>query len=62
MMKSAKTTAAMNGRDFVTPDDIQKVAYPVMNHRIILTPEREMEGVDTSEVIKNMLKTIEVPR
>ncbi len=62
MMKTAKTVAAMNGRDFVTPDDVQTVAYPVLNHRIILTPEREMEGVYTEDVIEAIIKKIDVPR
>ena len=62
MMKAAKALAAMSNRDFVTPDDIQKIAYPVLNHRIILTPEREMEGIETKEVIDSIVKSIEVPR
>ena len=62
IMKTSKAIAAMNGRDYVTPDDIQYVAYPVLNHRIILTPEREMEGYDTRDVIKEIVQKIEVPR
>lgn len=62
IMKTSKAIAAMNGRDFVTPDDIQLVAYPVLNHRIILTPEREMEGLVAEDVIEDILKKIEVPR
>lgn len=62
MLKMAKATAALAARDFVTPDDIQQVAYPVLNHRIILTPEREMEGFTTKEVIKDIIEKIEVPR
>ena len=62
IMKAAKAIAAMEGRDFVTPDDIQYVAYPVLNHRIILTPEREMEGYGTRDVINEIVKKIEVPR
>ncbi|MCP3931321.1 MAG: MoxR family ATPase [Bacteroidetes bacterium] len=62
IMKSAKAMAAMNGRDFVTPDDIQFVTYPVLNHRLILTPEREMEGFTTQDVIKNIIRKVEVPR
>ena len=62
ILKTAKAIAAMNGRDFVIPEDIQYVAYPVLNHRIILTPEREMEGFSTSDVIKEIVKRIEVPR
>lgn len=62
IMRMAKAMAALYGRDFVTPDDIQYVAYPVLNHRIILTPEREMEGVDTREVVREIIQKMEVPR
>lgn len=62
IMKTSKAIAAMNGRDFVTPDDIRYVSYPVLNHRIILTPEREMEGFGADEVIKEIIKAVEVPR
>ncbi len=62
IMQSAKALAAINGRDFVTPDDIQYVAYPVLNHRIILTPEREMEGMSVRDVIDDIISKIEVPR
>ncbi len=62
IMKASKAMAAMNGRDFVTPDDIQAVAYPALNHRVILTPEREMEGYTTREVVNDIIQKIEVPR
>jgi len=62
IMRMGKAIAAMNGREFVTPDDIQQVAYPVLNHRIILTPEREMEGFATRDVIEEIIKKIVVPR
>ena len=62
LMVSAKAIAAMYGRDFVTPDDIMEVAAPVLNHRIILTPEREMEGVGVEQVLKRLVSSIEVPR
>ena len=62
IMRSSKAVAAMNGRDFVTPDDIQYVADPVLNHRIILTPEREMEGYTSKDVVMDIIKKIEVPR
>ncbi|MEK7254192.1 MAG: MoxR family ATPase, partial [Bacteroidota bacterium] len=62
ILKSSKALAAMSGRDFVTPDDIRFVAYPVLNHRIILTPEREMEGFDAKDVIEEILKKMEIPR
>ena len=62
ILRTAKAAAALSGRDFVTPDDIQYVAYPALNHRIILTPEREMEGLDIRDVIRDIVKKIEVPR
>lgn len=62
IMKTAKTLAATRGRDFVTPDDIQYVAEPVLNHRIILTPETEMEGISAEDVISEIVQKIEVPR
>jgi MoxR-like ATPase len=62
MMKGAKALAAIRGRDFVTPEDIQFVAKHVLNHRLILTPEAEMEGVQPEEVVADILQNIEVPR
>ncbi|MEN0003808.1 MAG: MoxR family ATPase [Bacteroidota bacterium] len=62
ILKSAKAVAAMAGRDFVTPEDIRYVTYPVLNHRIILMPEREMEGLDARDVINAIVQKIEVPR
>jgi MoxR-like ATPase len=62
LLNSCKALAALRGRDFVTPDDIQELAYPVLRHRIILTPEREMEGATADDVIKLILEKTEVPR
>lgn len=62
ILRSAKANAAIRGRDFVTPEDIVQMANPVMRHRIILTPEKEMEGVTADELIENIIKNIEVPR
>jgi len=62
LMKASKAVAAMSGRNFVTPDDIRYVSFPVLNHRVILTPEREMEGYTTKEVLDDIVKKIEVPR
>jgi len=62
IMIGAKATAAMKGRDFVTPDDIREVVYPALRHRILLTPEKEMEGKTTDDIIKTILEKIEVPR
>jgi MoxR-like ATPase len=62
VLKAAKAIAAMAGRDFVTPDDVIKVLYPVLCHRIILTPEKEMEGSTPKQVIEELMKKVEVPR
>lgn len=62
IMRASKAIAAMNGRSFVTPDDIRFVTFPVLNHRLILTPESEMEGVEIQNVVSEILKTVEVPR
>ena len=62
IMRAAKAIAAMSGRDFVTPEDVKYVAEPVLNHRIILTAEREMEGVESEEIIKEITERIEIPR
>lgn len=62
ILKAAKAFAAMRGRDFVTPDDIQYVSNPVLNHRIILTPEAEMEGVTAEDVVAEIIQKLEVPR
>lgn len=62
IMNTAKAFAAMQGRDFVTPDDLISMCCPVMRHRIMLSPEKEMEGSTPDEVINNIIKSIEVPR
>lgn len=62
IMRASKAVAAMSGRDFVTPDDVKYVAYPVLNHRIMLTAEREMEGLETEDVIKEITERLEIPR
>jgi MoxR-like ATPase len=61
-MKCSKAMAAMHGRDFVTPDDIRFVLPHVLNHRVILSPELELEGADPEEVIKQLIEKVEVPR
>ncbi|MBK6397987.1 MAG: MoxR family ATPase [Bacteroidetes bacterium] len=62
ILRSSKALAALSGRNFVTPDDIRRVANPVMNHRVILTPEKEMEGITTDDIIAEITQNIEVPR
>jgi MoxR-like ATPase len=62
ILGGAKATAAINGRDFITPDDVKFVAPHVLKHRIILTPEKEMEGVTPAEIVTQLIAKIEVPR
>lgn len=62
ILKASKASAAIKGRDFVTPEDIIEMALPVMRHRIILTPEKEMEGISADELVLNIINNIEVPR
>ncbi|MBO9201829.1 MULTISPECIES: AAA family ATPase [Niastella] len=62
ILNGAKALAAMRGRDFVTPDDIIFVIPPVLRHRIVLTPEKEMEGASADDVIQQIVTSIEVPR
>lgn len=58
----SKAFAAMGGRDFVIPEDIKKALAPVLNHRIILTPEREMEGLTPESVVAMIVESVEIPR
>src|ERR1700761_2629012 len=62
IVNAAKALAAIKGRDFVTPDDIVWVAAPVLRHRIMLTPDKEMEGATADDVIAQIIQKIEVPR
>ena len=62
LMQAAKALAALRGRDFVTPEDVQEVTPSVLRHRLILTPEQEMEGRRPDDVIHRVLEHIEVPR
>jgi len=62
ILQASKAFAAMQGRDFVTPEDIKRSAIPVLQHRVIVTPEREMEGMTSKQVINQMLESIEIPR
>ncbi|MEO8821337.1 MAG: MoxR family ATPase [Ginsengibacter sp.] len=62
ILRSSKANAAIMGRDFVTPEDIIEMAIPVIRHRIILTPEKEMEGITTDELINDIISKLEVPR
>jgi len=62
LLRSSKALAAIRNRDFVIPDDIKEMALPVLRHRIMLTPEKEMEGITADQLIENILKTVEIPR
>lgn len=62
ILKASKAFAAMNGRDFVTPEDIKRAAIPVLHHRVIVTPEREMEGLTSDDIIQQIIEMTEIPR
>ncbi len=62
ILRTVKALAALRGRDYVIPEDIHSAAQPVLNHRLLLTPEREMDGYETADVIRAILEAVEVPR
>jgi MoxR-like ATPase len=62
LLNGSKAYAAVNGRDFVTPEDIKFIALPVLRHRVMLTPDKEMEGITADEVVKQIIDKVEVPR
>ncbi len=62
ILSGAKALAIIKGRDFVTPEDVQTIAYPALRHRLLPTPEKEMEGLKPDDVISRLLEKIEVPR
>jgi MoxR-like ATPase len=61
LMKTAKARAAIMGRDYVTPDDVKELCVPVLNHRLALKPEAELEGLTTTAVINRILNDVQVP-
>lgn len=62
LLTASKAFAAIRGRDFVTPEDIKEASYAVLRHRVMVSPEREMEGLTADEIIRQILETIEIPR
>ncbi|GIZ16472.1 AAA family ATPase [Capnocytophaga catalasegens] len=62
MLNAAKGFAALQGRDFITPEDIKAMAYPVLQHRIILSPEKEMEGLKAEQIVQQIIESVEIPR
>ncbi|SBV93354.1 MoxR family ATPase [uncultured Dysgonomonas sp.] len=62
ILNASKALAAIRGRDFITPDDIKEMAVPVLRHRVLLTPEKEMDGTSTDTIIWQLIDKAEVPR
>ena len=62
ILKASKAFAAIDGRDFVTPEDIKRASIPVLQHRVIVTPEREMEGLTSKQIIEQIIEAVEIPR
>ena len=62
ILKASKAFAAIQGRDFVIPEDIKAVMVPVLIHRIYLAPEKEMEGISEAQIISDIIKSVSIPR
>ena len=62
ILNASKAFAAIEGRDFVTPEDIKRATIPVLQHRVIVTPEREMEGLTSKQIIEQIIEAVEIPR
>ncbi len=62
ILMAAKALAAINGRDFVTPEDIKESLRPILKHRLILTPEKEIEGITVEQIIDEIIEQVEIPR
>lgn len=62
LLMAAKSLACFEGRDFVTPDDVQRALPPVMRHRVVLSPTAELEGISSDDVLATLLEVVEVPR
>ncbi len=62
LVQGARTLAAFGGRDYAVPDDIAEIALPALRHRVVLTAEAEVEGRTVDEVLRQVMRTVEVPR
>ena len=62
ILGASKAFAAIDGRDFVTPEDIKRATIPVLQHRVIVTPEREMEGLTSKQIVEQIIEAVEIPR
>lgn len=62
LLNASKALAALKGRDFVTPEDIKDVSYAVLGHRVVVAPEKEMEGITAKLIIKQIIESVDIPR
>lgn len=62
ILDAAKSNAALNGRDFVIPEDIKQIAHTILGHRVVMVPEKEMEGFTTQHIIQQIIDRVEIPR
>jgi MoxR-like ATPase len=62
LLNAAKAYALLQGRDFVIPDDVKFLAVPVLQHRIVLSPETEMSGKNSAAVVRQLVDSVEVPK
>ncbi|MFV0188148.1 MoxR family ATPase [Empedobacter falsenii] len=62
ILDAAKSNAAVNGRDFVIPEDIKQIAHIILGHRVVMVPEKEMEGFTTEHIIQQIIDRVEIPR
>jgi len=61
LVRASQATAAIKGRDFVVPDDVKLVAVPALAHRVIVKPDRRIQGVSSQDVVEDILGNVEVP-
>jgi MoxR-like ATPase len=61
ILRGARTVAALEGRDYVVPDDVQEVVLPALRHRVMLTPEAEIEGRSPDLLLTELIRSVEVP-
>jgi MoxR-like ATPase len=62
LLTASKAIAALRGRSFVTPDDVRSLAGPVLKHRLLLSPDAELDGATPAEVLREVVNSVEVPR
>jgi MoxR-like ATPase len=61
-MSVAKATAALDGRDYLVPDDVKEAAIPVLRHRLVLKPEADLEGITADQVLQDVIRSVEIPK